>query len=116
MINYLFLLQVSIPNLEWLELSSIHIQKIWSDQSLHCFQNLLTLNVTDCGNLKYLLSLSMAGCLVNLQSLFVSGCDMMEDIFRTDDARVCILIQLNFILNTFLLYNCMNAKVLYLIT
>ncbi|KAG5059759.1 hypothetical protein JHK87_000788 [Glycine soja] len=80
-------LPVSIPKLEWLELSSINIQKIWSDQSLHCFQNLLTFNVIDCGNLKYLLSFSMARSLVNLQSLFVSSCKMMEDIFLPEDAR-----------------------------
>lgn len=89
--NYVFL-QVSLPKLEWLELSSINIQKIWSDQSLNCFQSLLTLNVTDCGNLKYLLSFSVAGSLVNLQNLFVSGCDMMEGIFQTEDAKVCIII------------------------
>ncbi|XP_068488972.1 uncharacterized protein [Phaseolus vulgaris] len=77
----LFSEKVSIPKLEWLELSSINIQKIWRDQSQHCFQNLLTLNVIDCGNLKYLLSFSMAGRLVNLQSFSVSECEMMEDIF-----------------------------------
>ncbi|XP_068488956.1 uncharacterized protein [Phaseolus vulgaris] len=81
----LFNEKVSIPKLEWLELSSINIQKIWSDQYDHCFQNLLTLNVTDCGNLKYLLSLSMAGSLVNLQSLFLSECEMMEDIFPSEN-------------------------------
>jgi len=98
------LLQVSIPKLESLELSSIKIQKIWCDQYDHNFQNIekiwcdqydhnfqnfLTLNVTDCGNLKYLLSFSMAERLVNLQSIFVSECEMMEDIFRQEDAEVC---------------------------
>ncbi|RDY04607.1 putative disease resistance protein, partial [Mucuna pruriens] len=83
----LFNEKVSIPKLERLELSSINILKIWSDQSLHCFQNLLTLNVTDCGNLKYLMSFSMAGSLVNLQSLFVSACEIMEDIFCPVDAE-----------------------------
>ncbi|TKY65522.1 disease resistance protein [Spatholobus suberectus] len=78
--------KVSIPKLEWLELSSINIPQIWNDQSLHCFQKLLTLNVSDCGNLKYLLSFPMAGSLVNLQSLFVSGCELMEDIFSAEDA------------------------------
>ncbi|XP_047177850.1 uncharacterized protein LOC124844879 isoform X2 [Vigna umbellata] len=81
----LFNEKISIPKLESLELSSVNIQKIWSDQSQHCFQNLLTLNVTDCGNLKYLLSFSMAVSLVNLQSLSVSECEMMEDIFRPKD-------------------------------
>ena len=52
-------------------------------------QNLLTLNVTDCGDLKYLLSFSMAGSLMNLQSLFVSACEMMEDIFCPEHAEVC---------------------------
>ncbi|WVZ06512.1 hypothetical protein V8G54_019858 [Vigna mungo] len=83
----LFNEKVSTPKLEWLELSSINIYKIWSDQCSHCFQNLLTLNVTDCSNLKYLLSFSMAESLVNLQSLFVSECEMMEDIFRPEDAE-----------------------------
>ncbi|KAK7340193.1 hypothetical protein VNO77_20889 [Canavalia gladiata] len=82
----LFNEKVSIPKLEWLELSSINIEQIWNNQSLHCFQNLLTLIVADCGNLKYLLSLSMAGSLVNLQSLFVSGCELMESIFSAEDA------------------------------
>ncbi|XP_028213987.1 uncharacterized protein LOC114396284 [Glycine soja] len=83
----LFNEKVSIPKLEWLKLSSINIQKIWSDQCQHCFQNLLTLNVTDCGDLKYLLSFSMAGSLMNLQSIFVSACEMMEDIFCPEHAE-----------------------------
>ncbi|ESW11926.1 hypothetical protein PHAVU_008G070800 [Phaseolus vulgaris] len=78
--------KVSIPKLEWLELSTINIQEIWSDQYDHCFENLLTLNVIDCGNLKYLLSVSMAESLVNLQSLYVTECKMMEDIFRPENA------------------------------
>ncbi|XP_052728349.1 uncharacterized protein LOC108328951 [Vigna angularis] len=81
----LFNEKVSTPKLEWLELSSINIHKIWSDQCNHYFQNLLTLNVTDCGNLKYLLSFSVARSLVNLRSLSVKDCEMMEDIFRPDD-------------------------------
>ncbi|WVZ04862.1 hypothetical protein V8G54_018208 [Vigna mungo] len=83
----LFNEKVSTPKLEWLELSSINIHEIWSDQCNHCFQNLLTMNVTDCGNLKYLLSFSMAESLVNLQSIFVSECEIMEDIFRPEDAE-----------------------------
>ncbi|WVZ05458.1 hypothetical protein V8G54_018804 [Vigna mungo] len=87
----LFNEKVSTPKLEWLELSSINIHKIWSDQCNHGFQNLLTLNVTDCSNLKYLLSFSMAESLVNLQSLFVSECEMMEDIFRPEDAEYIVV-------------------------
>ncbi|KAL9315080.1 hypothetical protein ACSQ67_016081 [Phaseolus vulgaris] len=78
--------KVAMPKLELLELSSIDIPQIWNEKSLHCFQHLLTLSVSDCGNLKYLLSLSMSESLVNLQSLFVSGCELMEDIFCAEDA------------------------------
>ncbi|WVZ07077.1 hypothetical protein V8G54_020423 [Vigna mungo] len=80
-------LLVLIPKLERLELSSINIQKIWSDQSQHSFKNLLTLDVRDYGNLKYLLSFSMAKHLQNLQSLFVGECEMMEDIFCPEDVE-----------------------------
>jgi len=45
--------------------------------------------VVDCGNLKHLLSFSMARSLVNLQSLSVSECKMMENIFCPEDAEVC---------------------------
>ncbi|KAL2330385.1 hypothetical protein Fmac_017966 [Flemingia macrophylla] len=83
----LFNEKVLIPKLERLELSSINIPKIWSDQALHCFQKLLTLNVTDCCNLKYLMTLSMAGSLVNLQSLSLCSCEMMEDIFHPEDIK-----------------------------
>ena len=92
-------LQVSIPKLEWLVLSSINIPHIWNDQVLHSFQNLLKLSVSDCDNLKYLLSFSTAGSLVNLQSLSVSGCELMEDIFSTEDATVCRVIQVNLTVN-----------------
>ncbi|RDY12806.1 putative disease resistance protein, partial [Mucuna pruriens] len=77
--------KVSIPKLEWLELSSINTPQIWNEESLYCFQNLLTLNVTDCNQLKYLLSFSIARSLVNLQSLFVSGCELMEAIFSAEE-------------------------------
>jgi len=96
-----FLLQVSIPKLEWLELSSINIRQIWNDQCFHSFQNLLKLNVSDCENLKYLLSFPTAGSLVNLQSLFVSGCELMEDIFSTTDATVRRVIQFNLTVKSF---------------
>ncbi|KAK7374191.1 hypothetical protein VNO80_07618 [Phaseolus coccineus] len=95
----LFNEKVSIPKLEWLELSSINIPQIWNDQCFHSFQNLLKLNVSDCENLKYLLSFPTAGSLVNLQSLFVSGCELMEDIFSTSDATVRRVIQFNLTVN-----------------
>nr|KYP54339.1 Disease resistance protein At4g27190 family [Cajanus cajan] len=83
--------KVVVPKLERMELSSIKIQKIWSDQpsTRSYFQNLLHLDVNDCWNLRYLLSLSMSKSLMNLQSLFISECGMMESIFiETEDSMI----------------------------
>ncbi|XP_028759121.1 probable disease resistance protein At4g27220 [Neltuma alba] len=82
--------EVSIRKLESLELSSINIKKVWDSQPLpsSSFENLTKLNVNDCGGLKYLFSLPMVGNLMKLQSLFISGCDMMEDIFDPEDINI----------------------------
>ena len=59
------------------------------------FQNLIKLNVKNCGSLRYLLSFSMAACFGNLSGLYVSGCEMMEDIIaqeiNTEKEKVCEL-------------------------
>ncbi|TKY49668.1 disease resistance protein [Spatholobus suberectus] len=80
----LFHEKVVVSKLEKMELSSIRVDVIWSDQPLLCsyFQSLIHLDVNGCNNLKYLLSFSMAKSLVNLQSLFVSECEKMGHIFR----------------------------------
>jgi len=77
-----------ISKLERMKLSSIKIQKIWSDQYWTSFQNLIKLDVTDCWNLKNLLSFSMSKSLMNLQSLLVSECGMMESIFEFIETEV----------------------------
>ncbi|XP_029130557.1 uncharacterized protein LOC109815153 isoform X3 [Cajanus cajan] len=87
--------QVEIPNLESLNLSSIHIHKIWSKEPLSrfCFQNLIKLVVNDCDNLRYLCSLSVANNLKNLKGLFISECPLMEKIFEIEGntiEKVCI--------------------------
>nr|KYP76992.1 Disease resistance protein At4g27190 [Cajanus cajan] len=93
----LFHEKVVISKLERMELSSIKIQKIWSDQppSRPYFQNLMHLDVNDCGNMTYLLSLSMSKNLMNLQSLSVSECGMMERIFIEREVRFTILLFIN---------------------
>ncbi|KAL2335897.1 hypothetical protein Fmac_010343 [Flemingia macrophylla] len=81
---------VVIFKLERIKLSSIKIKKIWSDQPLTRlqFQNLIHLDVNDCCNLQYLVSISMSKSLINLQSLFVSECKMMESIFIETEASM----------------------------
>ncbi|XP_061349028.1 probable disease resistance protein At4g27220 [Gastrolobium bilobum] len=79
----LFHEKVIVSKLERMELSSIHIDVIWSEQPSLCssFQNLIHLDVNECWKLKYLLSFSMAKTLVNLQSLSISECENMGHIF-----------------------------------
>ncbi|KAG2380283.1 Disease resistance protein [Vigna angularis] len=86
---------VEIPNLETLNLSSLKIHKIWSDQnsSSFIFQNLIKLVVKDCDKLTHLCSLSMARSLKKLKSLVISECPVMEKIFETERNsadKVCI--------------------------
>ncbi|GMN71342.1 hypothetical protein TIFTF001_055936, partial [Ficus carica] len=45
-------------------------------------QNLTTLTVYDCNNLKHLLSVAIARSLVHLQ---IDGCEMMEEVLITEE-------------------------------
>ncbi|MED6112190.1 hypothetical protein PIB30_059420 [Stylosanthes scabra] len=72
--------QVEFSKLERLELSCIQIHRIWSGQNPP-FKKLVHLEVNGCGNLKSLLTLSMARSMENLQGLSVSECDKMGHIF-----------------------------------
>ncbi|XP_027906929.1 uncharacterized protein LOC114166401 isoform X2 [Vigna unguiculata] len=86
---------VEVPNLENLNLSSLNIHKIWSDQYLSSFyfQNLIKLVVKDCDKLTHLCSLPMASSLKKLKSLVISGCLKMEQIFEIEGSsenKVCV--------------------------
>ncbi|KAJ1392589.1 P-loop containing nucleoside triphosphate hydrolase [Sesbania bispinosa] len=73
--------KVLVSKLERMVLSSIQIGEIWSKSLETGFKSLIHLDVNGCGNLEYLISFSMAKCLDNLQSLFVSECVRMSHIF-----------------------------------
>ncbi|XP_027906872.1 disease resistance protein SUMM2-like [Vigna unguiculata] len=86
---------VEVPNLENLNLSSLNIRKIWSDQHLSSFyfQNLIKLVVKDCDKLTHLCSLPMASSMKKLKSLVISGCLKMEKIFEIEGIsanKVCV--------------------------
>ncbi|KAF4372302.1 hypothetical protein G4B88_007046 [Cannabis sativa] len=80
---------VSFPNLEALTMKGMNIEKLWPDQlivsSTSYMQNLTTLEVEMCHNLKYVFSFSLAQKFVNLQSIRVGYCEAMEDIIRVVD-------------------------------
>ena len=78
------------PNLETLELSSIHSEEILLHNQHRPsssfkltdprFHNLCKLIVTGSGNLKYLLSSSTARFMVQLKYLYIEDCKVMEEI------------------------------------
>ena len=89
------LLQVVFPNLETLELSSIHSEEILLHNQHRAissfkltnprFQNLCNLKVTGSANLKYLLSSSTARFMVQLKYLDIEECKVMEEILLIED-------------------------------
>lgn len=72
-----------MPHLELLKLSKINCEKLWDDKLLsHSrMQNLKSLTIDKCGSMRYAFSSSVARELVNLKSLKISNCKMLEDIF-----------------------------------
>ncbi|XP_059438766.1 probable disease resistance protein At4g27220 [Corylus avellana] len=94
--------QVVFPNLERLELSLIDLEDIQRNQhratrsscrlenmqSTSRFQNLSHLEVQGSGNIKYLLSFSIASFMVQLKHLHILECKVMEEILVTEELGV----------------------------
>ncbi|MED6135790.1 hypothetical protein PIB30_049938 [Stylosanthes scabra] len=91
----LFHEKVDLSTLERLELRSIQIQKIWNDRSSN-FENLIHLDVSGCHNLTYLLPFSLARNLKKLQSLYVTECDQMKNIFLFPDGPIKVAKDVSF--------------------
>nr|XP_023903880.1 uncharacterized protein LOC112015678 [Quercus suber] len=91
----LFNEEVVFPNLETLELSSIHSEEILLHNQHRAtssfkltdprFHNLCKLIVKGSGNLKYLLSSSTARFMVQLKYLYIEDCKVMEEVLLTED-------------------------------
>ncbi|KAE8010111.1 hypothetical protein FH972_006504 [Carpinus fangiana] len=91
--------QVVFPNLERLQLSSIHLEdgqqyqhratssscRLENMQSTSRFQNLAHLEVQGSGNIKYLLSFSTARVMEQLKHLHILECKAMEEIIITEE-------------------------------
>ncbi|OMO70425.1 Disease resistance protein [Corchorus olitorius] len=76
-------------NLEHLDLYSINVEKIWPK---YCFpansytvQNLTTFTVEGCGSLKFLMPSSMVQSFVQLKTLHISHCEMMEVVIAEEE-------------------------------
>ncbi|CAL5351122.1 unnamed protein product [Camellia sinensis] len=60
---------------------------IWKNisQRTHCFENLSSLKVQHCDNLRYIFTISMANVLVNLKYLTVKHCEKVEKIVTREN-------------------------------
>ncbi|KAE8725168.1 hypothetical protein F3Y22_tig00009009pilonHSYRG00182 [Hibiscus syriacus] len=82
----LFNQKTLFPKLEKLKLSSISMERIWIPQSFCSAQNLTSLIIEGCANLKHVLSDSMAEYLQQLKSLEISRCKRIREIISMKEA------------------------------
>lgn len=80
------------PQLRDLGLHSVwKLKQIWKTDSqvsgYFPFQNLTSLSVIDCRNLRHIFTTSMAKSLVQLQELEIVGCWQMEEIVENDEVE-----------------------------
>ncbi|KAE8710585.1 Detected protein of unknown function [Hibiscus syriacus] len=81
----LFNEKVTFPRLQNLKLSFINASRMWPEQIFSvptCIQNLTSITVESCGNLKFLLSSSMVPSLEQLIHLEISDCKLIEGIIE----------------------------------
>ncbi|KAK6289271.1 hypothetical protein POUND7_000812, partial [Theobroma cacao] len=82
--------KIMFPKLEKLKLSSINIERIWHYQlpsGSYSMQNLTSLIIEGCDNLKHVLSCSMAECLQQLKSFEVIDCRCIQEIVATEEIK-----------------------------
>ncbi|KAL8489904.1 hypothetical protein ACS0TY_025699 [Phlomoides rotata] len=73
--------QVAFGRLKYLKFEDSKISRLWCDQiSMNSFTGLVDLAVRNCDNIKNLFSLSIATHLVNLESLKITRCSMIEQV------------------------------------
>ncbi|XVF31255.1 hypothetical protein REPUB_Repub16aG0129700 [Reevesia pubescens] len=85
----LFNRKMVFPCLENLHLSSINVERIWhngiSNISEYYTQNLTSLIIEGCDNLKYLLSSSTARSLAHLKCFEIVECKCLREVIFTED-------------------------------
>ncbi|XVE89766.1 hypothetical protein DITRI_Ditri20bG0021400 [Diplodiscus trichospermus] len=82
----LFNEKIVFPALENLQLSSINIERIWQRTS-YCSQNLRSLVIEGCGNLKHLFSPSIIRSLLQLKSFEIIDCNCIREIIVSEEVE-----------------------------
>ncbi|MBA0637183.1 hypothetical protein Godav_029351 [Gossypium davidsonii] len=80
----LFKQKILFPKLEYLKLSSISIERIWSPQAFCSTQNLTSLTIEGCDNLKHVFFDSLPEYIQQLKCLEISECKCIQEIISTD--------------------------------
>ncbi|XVF57351.1 hypothetical protein PTKIN_Ptkin06aG0198200 [Pterospermum kingtungense] len=78
--------QMELPCLQDLCLSSINVGSVWHKQ-FSTLENLTSLIIQGCGNLKYIFSSSMATSLVHFKSFEIVDCESLREIIFTEDIQ-----------------------------
>ncbi|KAJ4721508.1 Disease resistance protein [Melia azedarach] len=89
----LFTEEVTLPNLEVLELRGINVQMIWQNQvvAMSCgVKNLTSLILRGCHNLRYIFSCSIASNFARLQHLEICNCQALQEIVVMDNEGDCV--------------------------
>ncbi|OMO76141.1 Disease resistance protein [Corchorus olitorius] len=86
----LFSKKIEFPKLQKLKLCSINIESIWHSQYQlqTSIQNLTSLIIEGCDNLKHILSYSMANWLQQLQVFEIINCKQIREIIATEETTV----------------------------
>ncbi|KAK8589345.1 hypothetical protein V6N12_023745 [Hibiscus sabdariffa] len=87
--------KVMFCKLEYLKLCALNIQILWHDQLPQVsssLENLTTLVVKGCNNLKYLFLPFMAEVLVKLKTLEISSCKFLEEVIAPTESISKILL------------------------
>nr|KJB39004.1 hypothetical protein B456_007G290300 [Gossypium raimondii] len=78
--------KVVFPVLEKLQLSCINIERLWLKSSYYS-QNLTSLAIEGCGNLKHIFSPSITRCLLRLKSFEIIDCKCIREIIVPDEVK-----------------------------
>lgn len=74
--------------METLKLHALESGKIWQDQlpsSFYGVKNLTSLSLEGCASVKYLMTITVAKSLVNLERLELNDCKLMKAIIISED-------------------------------
>ncbi|KAL6554718.1 hypothetical protein OROHE_007457 [Orobanche hederae] len=88
---------IVFPNIEHLKVVSIKIRKMWNSgfpNFYSCIRNIVTLKIDGCKFIKDIFTVSMVNSLVQLQSLEIQNCQLLQEIIVREkygeEKKICL--------------------------